>query len=148
MSSRPIGLQRSVHMLWRPQPWQDIHDHECVKVLSYRRRRRRFHTKIFHMHCIALRRRDAPCRAVPDPVWKNLVESSCVWRNQQMISRHIHCCKRRLNVTQAETDQSINQYFVIHPKQKLHNSPICITTGRTGGGAVLTSAQTITILLP
>ena len=26
-------------------------------------RRRRLHTGIFHMHCIALRRRDASCRA-------------------------------------------------------------------------------------
>jgi len=36
-------------------------------------RRRRFHAGIFHLHCIALRRREATrrtmsCLAVPDPV--------------------------------------------------------------------------------
>jgi len=30
---------------------------------TVRPRLRRFHAEIFHMHCIALRRRDAPCRA-------------------------------------------------------------------------------------
>ena len=46
----------------------------CLNVLSHRVRhgtarhgirpcRRCFHTEMFHIHCIALRRRDAPCRA-------------------------------------------------------------------------------------